>query len=113
MSTRLRPRCIATVAPADGGASRVLTVKTLRDERPARYRERVESNRQRVHQATDGRVGHVHIPDMSPYGYAEFYRGFLAEVVRDGMIVDVRFNGGGVMSRSCCWKSWPVGGSPM
>jgi tricorn protease len=88
-----------TIAPADGGAARILTVKTLRDERPARYREWVESNRRRVHEATDGRVGYIHIPDMGPRGYAEFHRGYLAETVRDGLIVDVRFNGGGHVSQ--------------
>jgi tricorn protease len=90
---------LLTIAPADGGPARSLALKTLRDERPARYREWVEANRRRVHAATDGRVGYVHIPDMGPRGYAEFHRGYLAEIVRDGMIVDVRFNTGGHVSQ--------------
>lgn len=81
------------------GELRTVTVKTLRDETPARYREWVEANRRRVHEATDGRVGYVHIPDMGPKGYAEFHRGYLAEVEREGLIVDVRFNGGGHVSQ--------------
>jgi tricorn protease len=76
-----------------------VTVKTLRDETPARYRAWVDANRTRVHDLTDGRVGYVHIPDMKAYGYAEFHRGYLAEVAREGMIVDVRFNGGGNVSQ--------------
>jgi tricorn protease len=36
---------------------------------------------------------------MGPRGYAEFHRGFLAEIVRDGLIVDVRFNAGGHVSQ--------------
>ncbi|HEX7022690.1 MAG TPA: S41 family peptidase, partial [Trueperaceae bacterium] len=86
------------VVPAGGGPARTITVKTLRNEHPARYRDWVESNRQVVHQATEGRVGYVHIPDMGPSGYAEFHRGFLAEADRDGLIVDVRYNGGGHVS---------------
>jgi len=78
---------------------RTVTVKALRSETPARYREWVEANRRRVHEATDGRVGYVHIPDMGPKGYAEFHRGYLAEVEREGLIVDVRFNGGGHVSQ--------------
>jgi tricorn protease len=35
---------------------------------------------------------------MGPRGYAEFHRGFLAEVEREGLIVDVRYNGGGHVS---------------
>ena len=65
----------------------------------AYYRAWVEGNRRRVHEATDGRMGYVHIPDMGAYGYAEFHRGYLAETDRDGLIVDVRYNGGGHVSQ--------------
>ncbi|MEP7190866.1 MAG: S41 family peptidase, partial [Roseiflexaceae bacterium] len=90
---------LLTIANADGSAQRTVAVKTLRDETPARYRAWVEANRQQVHDLTDGKVGYVHIPDMSAHGYAEFHRGYLAEVAREGMIVDVRFNGGGHVSQ--------------
>jgi tricorn protease len=79
-------------------ATRTVTVRTLPDERPARYRDWVEANRRRVHDATGGRVGYIHIPDMGPHGYAEFHRGFLREYDREALIVDVRFNGGGHVS---------------
>jgi len=78
---------------------RDITVRTLRSEFPARYREWVETNRRHVHEATGGRVGYVHIPDMGAYGYAEFHRLYLAEVDRDGLIVDVRYNRGGHVSQ--------------
>ncbi len=77
----------------------ILCVKTIAYERILRYRNWVETNRARVHQATDGRVGYVHIPDMSGRGYAEFHRYFLAELDREGLIVDVRFNRGGYVSQ--------------
>jgi tricorn protease len=35
---------------------------------------------------------------MGPVGYAEFHRSFLAEVDREGLLIDVRFNGGGHVS---------------
>lgn len=79
-------------------APRVVMVKALCGETSVHYRAWVENNRQRVHQATNGRVGYVHIPDMGPRGYAEFHRGYLAEVDREGLVVDVRFNGGGHVS---------------
>jgi tricorn protease len=74
-------------------------VKTLRDESQARYREWVDNNRRQVHETTEGRVGYVHIPDMSAFGYSEFHRYYLAESEREGLIVDVRFNGGGNVSQ--------------
>jgi tricorn protease len=75
-----------------------VTVKSTSDDRHARYRDWVEGNRQRVHEATDGRVGYIHVPDMGPEGYAEFHRGYLLEYDRSALIVDVRFNGGGHVS---------------
>ena len=62
-----------------------MTVKTLADERPARYRDWVEANRKTVHTATEGRVGYLHVPDMGPDGYAEFHRGYLVEYDRDAV----------------------------
>src|SRR5690606_2801951 len=76
-----------------------ITVKSLYSERPARYREWVMRNRAQVHAATEGRVGYIHIPDMSLIGFAEFHRSFLQEVHRNGLIVDVRNNAGGYVSQ--------------
>ncbi len=74
-------------------------VRAIHDDGDARYRAWVDANRRLVHDATGGRIGYLHIPDMGPQGYAEFHRGFLAEVARDGLIVDVRYNGGGHVSQ--------------
>ena len=73
-------------------------VRALRDERALRYRDWVTGNRRRVHQATDGRCGYVHVPNMGNPGFAEFHRAFYAELGRDALIVDVRFNEGGYVS---------------
>lgn len=81
------------------GRPRQVTVKALADDRPARYREWVETNRRKVHEATRGRVGYVHIPDMGPPGYAEFFRGYLAEVDREALLIDARYNRGGHVSQ--------------
>ncbi|MNS13886.1 hypothetical protein D3C72_454900 [compost metagenome] len=88
-----------TVADRNGGQPRRVSVKALGVERPIRYREWVDTNRKKVHEATDGRIGYLHIPDMGAAGYAEFHRGFLVEAHRDGLIVDVRYNGGGHVSQ--------------
>jgi len=77
---------------------RSVLVKTLLDETPARYREWVNSNRRQVFEATNGRVGYVHIPDMGPHGYSEFHRSYLAEIDRESLIIDVRYNRGGFVS---------------
>ncbi len=79
--------------------NRTVEVRTLASEWAARYREWVDLNRRRVHEATEGRCGYVHLPDMGPAGYAEFHRGWLAESEREALIVDVRNNGGGHVSQ--------------
>ena len=83
---------------ADGGEPRCVTVRATADSHAGRYRDWVESNRRAVHEATGGRVGYLHIPDMAYIGFSEFHRYFLMEYDRDALIVDVRFNGGGMVS---------------
>jgi tricorn protease len=87
-----------TIESAETQETRVITVKALSDDIPARYREWVENNRQIVHSLSDGRVGYIHIPDMGPNGYAEFHRNYLAEYDYPALLVDVRWNRGGYVS---------------
>lgn len=79
--------------------SQTLSVRTLRSEQRLRYREWVEANRALVHEKSKGRVGYLHVPNMGPFGYSEFHRAFITELDREGLIIDVRFNGGGHVSQ--------------
>ncbi|RME04503.1 MAG: peptidase, partial [Planctomycetota bacterium] len=81
------------------GQQRTVPVKTTGSEFPIRYRDWVENNRNYVLQKTKNRVGYLHIPDMGPRGYAEFHRYYLAELEKDALIVDVRYNRGGHVSQ--------------
>lgn len=77
---------------------RHITVRTLNSEKPSRYRDWVNNNRKTVADATEGRVGYIHIPDMQSAGISEFHRGYLAQVDKEGLIIDVRYNAGGMVS---------------
>ncbi|MGH3415639.1 MAG: S41 family peptidase, partial [Actinocrinis sp.] len=82
----------------DGAAPRRAVVRALGSEAGTRYRDWAERRREQVHETSRGRLGYIHVPDMFATGYAEFVRGFLAELDREGLVVDVRFNGGGHVS---------------
>jgi tricorn protease len=81
-----------------GRESRRVTVTALADDRTARYHEWANANRRAVHEATGGRVGYVHVPDMFSPGFALFHRQFLVEYDRDALIFDIRGNIGGHVS---------------
>ena len=90
---------ISLTLAAPDGTRRDVLVTTLADETPARYREWVERHRAYVHEASGGRVGYFHLPDMMSAGFAEFHRYFATECDRDALIVDVRYNRGGHVSQ--------------
>ena len=87
-----------TVAPAAGGDLRRVVVVPLGDEEPLRYQGWVAAKRAAVHEATGGRVGYLHIPDMVANGWAQLHRDLHLEVARDALVVDVRDNRGGHVS---------------
>ncbi len=87
-----------TVEDGETKETRVMVVKALGNEMPARYREWVESNRRYVHEKSQNRVGYIHIPDMGKNGYAEFHRSYLSEYDYPALLIDVRWNGGGHVS---------------
>ena len=87
------------VSDSDGKNERDITIRTVPSVNLLRYRDWVEKNRNYVHKKTRNKVGYVHIPDMSPWGYSEFHRYWLSELQYDALIVDVRFNGGGHVSQ--------------
>ncbi|HZC07049.1 MAG TPA: PDZ domain-containing protein [Ktedonobacterales bacterium] len=87
------------IQPAAGGEPRAVTVRALAGgDFLARYLDWVEGNRKAVHERSGGRVGYIHIPDMGPFGFAIFHRYYLQEYDYEGLIVDVRWNGGGSVS---------------
>jgi tricorn protease len=79
-------------------APRRVVITPLSDEFPLRYRDWVETNRDRVAELSGGRAGYIHIPDMGPPGFAEFHRYWKSSVDLPGLMIDVRFNRGGNVS---------------
>ena len=84
--------------PSEDGA-RTVPVKPVDDEYLLREYNMVESNRKKVDAATHGRVGYVYIPDMGDAGLNAFVRQFFPQIRKEGMIIDVRYNGGGFVDQ--------------
>jgi tricorn protease len=59
----------------------------------------VRANREKVAQMTNGRAGYLHIPDMGGDGIYEFIKWFYPQIRKEGLVVDVRSNGGGNVSQ--------------
>lgn len=79
--------------------ARSVVVEPLHSDTALRYRDWVTRNRAYVREATEGRCGYVHIPDMTAPGFAEFHRAWRHEVTSAGLVIDVRFNRGGNVSQ--------------
>jgi tricorn protease len=65
------------------------------DEATLRYGEWVRERRERVEQASDGRIGYLHLRAMGGGDIASFARDFYGQFEREGLIIDVRRNRGG------------------
>lgn len=77
------------------GTERRVAVVPLGSEETLRYHDRITARRARVRERSGGRLGYLHVPNMAPLGWAEFHRGFAAEVAHEGLLLDLRENGGG------------------
>ncbi len=58
----------------------------------------VQGNIEKVSEATDGKVGYIHVPDMGQHGLNEFVEHFYPQIRKKALIIDVRGNGGGNVS---------------
>lgn len=81
----------------ESGARDVVVVPTG-NEHGLYYYDWVETNIEKVNKATNGRIGYVHIPDMGVSGLNEFVKYYYPQIRKEGLIVDVRGNGGGNVS---------------
>ncbi|HVT13297.1 MAG TPA: PDZ domain-containing protein [Fimbriimonadaceae bacterium] len=82
----------------DGTGSRECIVVPVASEFALRNRAWVEDNRRLVDKVTGGRVGYVHVPDTNVGGWLAFNRYYFAQAGKDAIIIDERFNHGGLIN---------------
>lgn len=83
--------------PTMNDARRVV-VKPIASEEALRYFNWVEDRRQYVDSISGGQIGYLHLPDMDSYGLFRFSKMFYHQLRKPGLIIDVRYNGGGFVS---------------
>jgi tricorn protease len=76
--------------------ARKVVVKPLKRERTLRYQYWVEHNRQVVDSVSKGQIGYIHFPDTYTSSAREFPKYYYSQLRKKGLIVDARFNGGGL-----------------
>ncbi len=79
----------------DGTGSREIQVVPAEREFELRNRDWVEGNLKKVHEATDGQVAYVYVPNTARTGHEYFKRYFFPQANKKAIIVDERYNGGG------------------
>ncbi len=78
--------------------SKEYIIEPVKDEAKLYYYQWVQDNINKVAEATDGKVGYIHIPNMITEGLNEFVKHFYPQLTKEALIIDDRGNGGGNVS---------------
>jgi tricorn protease len=90
---------VLSVGPtADASKAKTVRVKAMLSDVDARYYDWVAARRAFVDKAGAGKLGYVHLPDMESSGIRELTKWLYANLDKDGLVIDVRYNHGGIVS---------------
>ncbi|MDA3953359.1 MAG: PDZ domain-containing protein [Bacteroidales bacterium] len=81
--------------PTLTGAKEIV-VKPARSESRIRYMAGLESNRIAIDKASNGKIGYIYLPDTYNGSATDFPKYFYSQTKKEGIILDGRFNGGGL-----------------
>jgi C-terminal processing protease CtpA/Prc len=102
LAYKIGKRVVLSVgASADGAQKRDVVVRPINGgtERNLLYRRWIEENRAYVAKISNGRLGYIHMADMSAGALTQLYIDLDAEnQKREGVVVDVRNNNGGFVN---------------
>ena len=90
-----KPAELKVSAEPNGDGARRVTVVPLAGDNLLRDFERVEQNRRKVRELSGDRLAYVYLPNVQREGFEIFNRDFYAQLDKQGLIIDERFNAGG------------------
>ncbi|HHQ48287.1 MAG TPA: hypothetical protein ENK19_05325 [Acidobacteria bacterium] len=76
--------------------ARTVRVRPIGSDRELRYLDWVEHNRKVVDRASGGKIGYIHLPDTYLSSARIFPAYYYGQTQKEGLIIDGRFNGGGL-----------------
>ena len=85
-------------ANADGKEARDVTVIPISDEDGLRNLDWIEGNRRKVNELSGGKVAYVYMPNTGGAGYDSFNRYFYAQLDKQALVLDERYNEGGFIA---------------
>jgi tricorn protease len=89
-----------SISSDPSGPRRDVRVTPLTDDTRIRRHDWIQHNREEVDRLSDGRLGYIFITNFGAEGAGDFVRQFYPQRKKDGLIFDVRWNGGGFTSQS-------------
>jgi tricorn protease len=101
LENKTNRRVALTISSGSGATPRKITVRPTNQatEKGLLYRAWVQQQRDYVNKISNGRLGYVHMVDMSEQALNQFYLDLDAEnQSKEGVIVDIRNNNGGFVN---------------
>ncbi|MGH8137769.1 MAG: S41 family peptidase [Steroidobacteraceae bacterium] len=83
---------------ADGSDGRDVTVVPVDSEQGLRNLDWIESNRRKVDALSGGKVAYIWMPNTGGAGYSNFNRYFYAQLDKQAVVLDERYNEGGFIA---------------
>jgi tricorn protease len=81
-----------------GQDARDVTVIPVASEHGLRNLEWIDANRRKVDALSGGKLAYVYMPNTAGAGYSNFNRYFYAQLDKQGLILDERYNEGGLIA---------------
>jgi tricorn protease len=84
---------------ARGDGKHDVIVRPISQELNLRQKEWIDHNRELVDKGSGGKIGYIYLADMESTGMDQFIRQFYPQIRKEGLIIDVRWNGGGFIDQ--------------